>query len=145
MCTETEIYYKSGKGWMFLLASVRNSTVNVTRWRCRNKSLTLEREFDWECELHLITTIVSNFSPTNINNETVVIFYNDLSFLVRHIHSHNALIISRSMNSHRNKDGYRKFYLYKSSNRLENKMVYPNTCGECVTKQVKAKWVTSWS
>ena len=45
-------------------------------------------------------TIISCYSPTNVNEETeLVTFYDELSSLVRSIPKHNMLVIGRDMNA----------------------------------------------
>ena len=63
------------------------------------------------------TTIISCNCPTNVSDETDIIFYNDPSFLVRHIPKHYILIIGGAMNSLIGKDENNKFCLYNLPNR----------------------------
>ena len=64
------------------------------------------------------TTIISRYSPTNFSEETyLIIFSNELSFLVRRIPKHIILLIGGDMNVENGKNVNRKFSLHKSSNR----------------------------
>ena len=63
-------------------------------------------------------TIISCYSPTNVNEETdVITFYDDLSSLVRSIPKHNFLVIGGDMNAQIGKNVNHKFSLHNSSNR----------------------------
>ena len=64
------------------------------------------------------TSNISCSSPTNASDETdLIIFYNELSFLVRSIPKHNVLIIGGDMNAQIGREENNKFCLYNSSNR----------------------------
>ena len=62
------------------------------------------------------TAIVSCYSPINARDETDIITYNVLSFLVRHIPKHKVLIIDEGVNAHLGEDGNDKFCLYSLPN-----------------------------
>ena len=65
-------------------------------------------------------TIISCYSPTNVNEETdIIAFYNELSSLVHIILKHNILVIDRDMNAQIGKNIIHKFSLHNSSNRNE--------------------------
>ena len=56
------------------------------------------------------TTIISCYSPTNVNDKTgIITFYNELSSLVPHILKHNILIITGDMNTQIGKNRRNKF------------------------------------
>ena len=64
------------------------------------------------------TTIISCYSPTNVSDETyLIVYYNEISSLVRCILKHNVLIISGDMNAQIGKNVNNKFSLHNSSNR----------------------------
>ena len=63
------------------------------------------------------TTIISCYSPTDVNNKTdLIAFYNELSSLVCSIRN-NILIIYGDMNAEIGKNVNNKFNLHNSSNR----------------------------
>ena len=63
-------------------------------------------------------TIISCYSPTNVSEENeLVIFYDELSSLVRSIPKHNMLVISGDMNTQIGKNGNNKYSLHNTSNR----------------------------
>ncbi len=63
-------------------------------------------------------TIISCYSPTNVNEETeLVTFYDELSSLVRCIPKHNVLVIGGDMNAQIGKNGNNKYSLHNTSNR----------------------------
>ena len=63
-------------------------------------------------------TIISCYSPTNINEETDFIdFYNKLSSLVHSIMKHNILVIGGDMNAQIDKNVNHKFSLHNLSDR----------------------------
>ena len=65
-------------------------------------------------------TIISWYSPTNFSEETeLVVFYDELSSLVRSIPKHNMLIIGGDMNAQIGKNGNNKYSLHNTSNRNE--------------------------
>ena len=67
---------------------------------------------------NLCTTIVFYNSPANASEKTdITSFYNKLSSFVRHIPKHNVLIIARSMNAYKCKDGNKMFCIHNSTNR----------------------------
>ena len=66
-------------------------------------------------------TIISCYSPTNVNEGTYLIaFYNELSSLVRSIPKHNVLVIGGDKNAQTGKNVNHKFSLHNSSNRNGN-------------------------
>ena len=67
------------------------------------------------------TTIISCYNPTNVSDDRdVIIFYNKLSSLVRHIPKHYILIISEDMNAHIGKGKNNEYCFYNSPNRNEH-------------------------
>ena len=84
-----------------------------------------------------IVTIISCYNPTNVREETEpIVFYDELSFLVRSIPKHNILVIGGDMNAQIQKNGNHKFSLHNSSNRnghqltdftIENRLTCLNT------------------
>ena len=82
-------------------------------------------------------TIISCYSPTNVNEETELIaFYDELSSLVRSIPKHNVLVIGGDMKAQISKNRNHKFSLHNSSNRngqhltdftIENRLTCFNT------------------
>ena len=82
-------------------------------------------------------TIISCYSPTNVSEETeLVIFYGELSSLVRSILKHNMLVIGGDMNAQIGKNGNNKYSLHNTSNRngqhltdfmIENRLACLNT------------------
>ena len=64
-------------------------------------------------------TIISCYSPTNVNEETeLVTFYDELSSLVRSIPKHNMLVIGGDMNAPKSgKTENNKYSLHNTSNR----------------------------
>ena len=57
-------------------------------------------------------------STTNVSEETgLIIFYNELSSLVRSIPKHNVLVIGGDMNAKIGENVNHKFSLHNSSNR----------------------------
>ena len=63
-------------------------------------------------------TIISCYSPTNVNEETELIgFYDELSSLVRSIPKHNVLVIGGDMNAQIRKNGNNKYSLHKTCRR----------------------------
>ena len=82
-------------------------------------------------------TIISCYSLTNVSKETeLVIFYEDLSSLVRSIPKHNLLVIGGDMNAQIGKNRNNKYSLHNTSNRngqhlidfmIENRLPCLNT------------------
>ena len=67
---------------------------------------------------NLRATIISCYSPTNISKETeLIVFYDELSSLVRSIMKHNVLVFGGDMNAQIGKNVNHKFSLHNSSNR----------------------------
>ena len=68
-------------------------------------------------------TIISCYSPTNVNEEIeLVAFYDELSSLVRSIPKHNVLVIGGDMNALIRKNGNHKFSLhYKQKWTISNR------------------------
>ena len=63
-------------------------------------------------------TIISCYSPTNVNEETdLITFYDELSSLVRCIPKHNILIIGGDISAQIRENRIHKFSLHNSSNR----------------------------
>ena len=81
-------------------------------------------------------TIISCYSPTNVNEETeLIVFYNELSSLVHSIPKH-MLVIGRDMNAQIRKNRNNKYSLHNTSNRngqhltdfmIENRLTCLNT------------------
>ena len=81
-------------------------------------------------------TIIYYYSPTNVGEETeLVVFYDELSPLVRSIPKHNMLVISGDMNAQIGKKGNNIYNLHNTSNRngqhltdfmIENRLTYLN-------------------
>ena len=79
----------------------------------------------------------SCYSPANVSEETeLVIFYDELSSLVRSIPKHNMLVIGGDMNAQIGKNGNNKYSLHNTSNRngqhltdfmIENRLACLNT------------------
>ena len=66
------------------------------------------------------TVIISCHSLTNTSDKSdLTTFYNELSSLVRHIPTHNVLILKEDMNVDIGKDVSNKFCLHNLSNRNE--------------------------
>ena len=64
------------------------------------------------------TTIISSNNPTNANDEiNIMMFYNELSFLVRSIPKHNVLIIGGHINAQTGQHKTKKFSLHNLSHR----------------------------
>ena len=62
--------------------------------------------------------IIYCYSPTNITEETdLIVFYNELSSLIRTIPNHNVLVICGDMNAQIGKNVNHKFSLHDLSNR----------------------------
>ena len=58
---------------------------------------------------HPWTVFVSFYCPNNTNDETdITNFYNEISYLIRHISKHKVLIIGGNMNANIGKDGKNK-------------------------------------
>ena len=82
-------------------------------------------------------TIISSYSPINVSEETeLVIFYEELSSLVRSIPKHNVLVIGGDMNAQIRKNGNNKYSLHNTTNRngqhqtdfmIENRLTCLNT------------------
>ena len=82
------------------------------------------------------TTIICH-SPINVSEETdLIVFWDELSSLVRSITKHNVLVIGGDMNAQIGKNLNHKFSLHNSSNRnrqhltdftLENRLTCLNT------------------
>ena len=82
-------------------------------------------------------TIITCYSPTNVSEEIqLVVFYDELSSLVRSIPKHNVLVISGDMNAQIGKNGNNKYSLQNTSNRngqhltdfmIENSLTCHNT------------------
>ena len=82
-------------------------------------------------------TIISCYSPTNVNEETeLVAFYDELSSLVCSIPKHNLLVIGGDMDAQIGKNGNNKYSLHNTSNRngqhltdfmIENRLTCLNT------------------
>ena len=82
-------------------------------------------------------TIISCYSPTDVSEETeLVVFYDELSSLVRNIPKYNMLVISGDMNAQIGKNENNKYSLHNTSNRngkhltdfmIENRLTSPNT------------------
>ena len=80
-------------------------------------------------------TIISCYNSTNVSEGTdLIVFYNELSSLVRTILKHNVLVIGGDMNAQIGKNINHTFSLPNSSNRehltdftLENRLTYLNT------------------
>ena len=67
------------------------------------------------------TTIISYYSPNNVNEETdLITFYNELSYFASSIPKHNILIIGGGMDSQIVKNVSPKFCLHNLSNRNKN-------------------------
>ena len=63
-------------------------------------------------------TIISCYRPTNVSEETeLVVFYDELSSLVRSIPKHNVLVIGGDMNAQIGKNGKNRYSLHNTSNR----------------------------
>ena len=100
------------------------------------------------------TRTVSGNSSTNVSNETdiiIIIIYNQLSFLVRHVPKHNVLIIGGDTYAHINKDGNNKFCLrdllnrneiYQADFSLENRLSCLNTKFQ---KRKGKQWIWTYS
>ena len=83
------------------------------------------------------TTIISCYSPTNVNEETeLVVFYDERSSLVRSIPKHNVLVIGGDMNAQIGKNGNNRYSHHNTSNRndqhltefmMENRLTCLNT------------------
>ena len=82
-------------------------------------------------------TNISCYNPTNVSEETkIIVFYDELSSLVRSIPKHNVLVIGGDMNAPIRKNGSHKYSLHSSSNRngqhltdftIENRLTCLNT------------------
>ena len=82
-------------------------------------------------------TIISCYSPTNVSEETEpIVFYDELSSLVRSIPKHKVLVIGGDMNAQIGKNGNHKYSLHNSSNSngqhltdfmIENRLTCLNT------------------
>ena len=69
--------------------------------------------------------IISCYSPTNVSEETeLVIFYDELSSLVRSIPKHNMLVIGGDMNAQIGKNRNKKYSLHNTSNRNGKHLTY---------------------
>ena len=97
-------------------------------------------------------TIISCYSPTNVSEETEqVVFYDELSSLVRSILKHNVLVIGGDMNAQFGKNGNNKCSLHNTSNRngqhltdfmIENRL----TCLNANYQKMKGKlWTYTYA
>ena len=70
-------------------------------------------------------TVISCYSPTNVNEETeLVVFYDELSSLVRSIPKYNVLVIGGDMNARIGKNGNNKYSLHNTANRNGQHLTY---------------------
>ena len=82
-------------------------------------------------------TIISCYSPTNVNEEIeLVTYYDELSSLVRSIPKHNVLVIGGNINGQIGRNRNNKYSLHNTSNRngqhltdfmIENRLTCLNT------------------
>ena len=98
------------------------------------------------------TTIISCYSPNNASKKTeLIIFYNELSSLVRIIPKHNLHIIDRDMNAQIGKDENNKFSLHNLSNRNREYLTvfsYENrlTCLNTKSQKMEGKqWIYTYT
>ena len=128
--TEDIKYHDSGNGWTPATVSAWKNSVNSTVGgvgmligpRALKKLNSIERI---QPRMMAATfndnpraTIISCYSPTNVNEETeLVSFYDELSSLVRSISKHNILVIGGDMNAQIGKNGNNRYSLHNTSNR----------------------------
>ena len=122
-------YHNAGSGWSFVSESAWKSSVNaaigvgIFKGPQAIKSLNSIEKIQPRMMVaafngNLITTIISKYSPIEVNEETnLITFYKELSSLVRSIPKHNALVIGGDMNVQIGKDVNNQFSLHKLSNR----------------------------
>ena len=157
ICTQEYRYINSkdirfhdiGNGWMLVPASAWKNSVNATIGGIGMliepralKSLNNIEKIQLRTMVATFNsdpsaTILSRYSPTNFSEETdPIAFYNDLSYLVCSIPTHNVLVISGDMNAQIGKNVNHKFSLHNSINRngehltdftLENRLTCLNT------------------
>ena len=119
-CTHTEDikYHETGNGWTLATVLAWKNSVNAIVGgvgiligpRVLKTLNSIERIQP--------RMIISCYCPTNIREETeLIIFYDELSSLVRSIPKHNVLIIGRDINAQIGKNVNHKFSLHNSSNR----------------------------
>ena len=136
-------YHDTDNGWKFVLASERKNSANTMiggEGMFIGPQALKSHNSNEKIQLRMMvamlndnpsTTIISGYSPTNVNEEmNLVVFYNKLSSLV-----HCILIIGGDMNAQIGKNVNNKFSLYNLSNRngehptdftLENRLICLN-------------------
>ena len=146
--TEDIIYHDTGNGWVLATVSAWKNSVNATVGvlgmligpRALKTLNSIER-----IQPRMIAatfngnpraTIISCYSPTNVSEETEIVTYEELSFLVCSIPKHNVLVIGRDMNAQIGKNGNNRYSLHNTSNRngqhltefmMENRLTCLNT------------------
>ena len=150
-CTHTEDikYHETGNGWSLVTVSAWKNSVNAAvggvglligprALKTLNSIKKIQpRMMAATFNGNPRATIISCYSPTNVNEETeLVTFYDELSSLVRSIPKHNMLVIGGDMNAQIGKNGNNKYSLHNTSNRngqhltdfmIENRLACLNT------------------
>ena len=146
--TEDIKYHETGNGWMLVTVSAWKNSINASvggvgmliRPRALKTLNSIERIQPWMMAAtfngNSKETIIC-YSPTNVSEETeLVIFYEELSSLVRSIAKHNLLVIGGDMNAQIGKNRNNKYSLHNTSNRnwqhlidfmIENRLTCLNT------------------
>ena len=147
--TEDIKYHETGNGWTLVTVSAWKNSVNATvggvgiligprALKTLNSNERIQpRMMAATFNGNPRATIISCYSPTNVNEETELItFYEELSSLVRNIPKHNLLVIGGDMNAQIWKNGNNKYGLHNTSNRngqhltdfmIENRLTCLNT------------------
>ena len=142
-------YHDTGNGWTLATLSAWKNSINATiggvgtligPWALKslNSIESIQpRMMAATFNDNPRATIISCYSPTNVSEEIeLVIFYSELSPLVRSILKHNVLLIGRDMNAQIGKNGNKKYSLHNTSNRngqhltdfmIENRLTCLNT------------------
>ena len=93
---------------------------------------------------NLCTTIISYYSLSNANDETVIItIYQELSSLVRHISKHNILITDEDLNAQIGKNEINKLCINISTKRNREYLTdfsLKNKLACLITELKKNKW-----
>ena len=142
-------YHDTGNGWTLATLSAWKTSVNATvggvgiliRPRVLKSLNSIDRI---QPRMMVATfnsnpraTIISCYRPTNVSEETeLVVFYKELSSLVRSIPKHNFLVIGGDMNAQIGKNANNKYSLHDRSNwngqhltdsMIENRLICLNT------------------
>ena len=126
-------YHKLSKGWTFISSSAwknsMNSTIGGVGMLLSPHAISSMNSIEKILPRMMVATfngnpcatVISCYSPTNVNNEEDVIdFYHELSSLARAVPKHNVLVIGGDMNAQLGKTETHKHTFHGNTNRNGN-------------------------